>query len=114
MQLPTLRPTQLDEALTDLCEQILFLRRRFHLLLTKDPLTRDPNPRILDLTTLITNPAYDTVSSSHVYNQPIPPFAQKPASDSSNKNISVSVNADSTLAYPDLSTSYIFPFRPIP
>ena len=97
MQLPTPRPTQLDEALTDLCEQILFLHRRFDLLLTKGPLTRDPIPLIVDLTALITNPVFDPVSSS------------RPAPDRPNKNISASVIADSTSAYPDLSTPYIIP-----
>jgi len=97
MQMPTLRPTQLDEALTDLCEQILFLHRRFDLLLTKDPLTRDPIPLIVDLTALITNTVSDPVSSS------------QPASDRPNENSPASVKADSTSVYPDLSTPYIIP-----
>ena len=109
MQLPTLRPTQLiNEALTDLCEQILFLHRRFDLLLTKDPLTTDPNPLIVDLTALNADLVYNSVSS-HVYNPPLQSYAQQPTFDSSSKIIYASVNADSTPAYPDLSTPYIIP-----
>jgi hypothetical protein len=97
--LPTLRPSQLDEALTDMCEQILFLHMRFFdLLLTKDPLATDPNPLIMDLTAPVTNPVCNPVPSLHVYNPPLPSFAHQPTFDPPSKNISTSVASDPTSA----------------
>ena len=109
MQLPSLRSAQLDEALTDLCEQLLFLHRRFDLLLTNDPLTTDPNPLIVDLSALVTKPTCITVSSFHAFKSPHPRSAQQPTFNIPSINVPINVTTNSIPACPDINIPFIIP-----